>query len=105
MCLVVKHIVEAHEIHRELIRIEEAKVDKSVKEAKQEVQIAEVKEFWDGAVLNATMYKTTDVPLIKMGDEDFEVLEGHLLLLQSMVASRYVLLPLLLPLLLLVLLS
>ena len=79
--------------------------DKSVKEAKQEVQIAEVKDFWDGAVLNATMYKTTDVPLIKMGDEDFEVLEGHLLLLQSMVASRYVLLPLLLPLLLLVLLS
>ena len=33
MCLVAKHIIEAHEIHRELVRIEEAKVDSFQMEA------------------------------------------------------------------------
>ena len=30
-----------------------------------------------------------DVPLLRMGDEDFETLEGDMLLVGSMVASRY----------------
>ena len=33
VCLVAKHIVQVHEIHRELVRIEEAKVDRCILEA------------------------------------------------------------------------
>ena len=35
-------------------------------------------------------YKDTDIPLLKMGDEDFEALEGDTLAVQGMLANRYV---------------
>ena len=44
---------------------------------------------WSTVEFNMTPYKDTDVPLLKMGDEDIEMLESDLLSLQSMVTSRY----------------
>ena len=63
--------------------------DKAQKEAKQEVQLKTLSDTWSSVELTASMYKDTDVPLIKMVDTDFEVLEADLLILQGMVASRY----------------
>ena len=67
----------------------EETTDKAQKEAKQEVQLATLEETWTKVDLTSTMYGNTDVPLIKMKDDDFEVLEADLLVLQGMVASRY----------------
>ncbi|GMH47852.1 hypothetical protein TrLO_g3977 [Triparma laevis f. longispina] len=63
--------------------------DKAQKEAKQEVQLKTLGETWTKVELTSTMYGNTDVPLIKMKEDDFEVLEADLLILQGMVASRY----------------
>jgi len=63
--------------------------DKAQKEAKQEVQLKTLKETWSSTELTCSFYGDTDVPLIKMLDTDFELLEADLLVLQGMVASRY----------------
>ena len=36
------------------------------------------------------LYGNTDVPLLKLGEEDFESLENDQLVIQSMLASRFV---------------
>jgi len=67
----------------------EESTDKAQKEAKQEVQLATLKETWSKVELISTMYKDSGVPLVKMGEAEFEALEADLLILQGMVASRY----------------
>ena len=63
--------------------------DKAVKEAKQEETLKNLEVTWDAVVFVSNMYKETDVPLVKLGDDDFELLEADQLTLQGMVASRY----------------
>jgi dynein heavy chain len=64
--------------------------DKASKEAKQEVQLGVLTETWSVVELLMTPYQgNSDVPLLRMGDEDFEALEADMLTVGSMVASRY----------------
>ena len=70
--------------------IVEEVTDKAVKEAKQEVQLAALEKTWVAINFVTNPYdKDPSVPLLKMGEEDFEQLEADLLSLQSMVSSRY----------------
>jgi dynein heavy chain len=64
--------------------------DKAVKESKQEDTIANLETSWSNINFAVSMYKDTDVPLVKISEEDFELLEADQLTLQGMVASRYV---------------
>jgi len=63
--------------------------DKGAKEAKQEIQLATLSENWSKIEFVMSPYKETDVPILRMGEEDFELLEADLLQMQGMVASRY----------------
>jgi len=63
--------------------------DKAVKECKQEDTLKNLEQTWSNINFVSSMYKETSVPLIKMGEEDFELLESDQLTLQGMVASRY----------------
>uniref|UniRef100_A0A7S2QUS9 Uncharacterized protein n=1 Tax=Triparma pacifica TaxID=91992 RepID=A0A7S2QUS9_9STRA len=63
--------------------------DKAVKEAKQEETLKNLEVTWGDVKFQGSMYKETDVPLIKLSEEDFELLEADQLTLQGMVASRY----------------
>ncbi|GMH98843.1 hypothetical protein TrLO_g14194 [Triparma laevis f. longispina] len=63
--------------------------DKAVKEAKQEETLKNLKETWEGVNFISSKYKDSDVPLVKLSDDDFELLEADQLTLQGMVASRY----------------
>jgi dynein heavy chain len=64
--------------------------DKSVKEMKMENTLEALEYRWSTMEFNCDFYRTTDVPLLKIGDEDFETLEGDQLIVQGMCASRYV---------------
>ena len=50
--------------------------DASAKELKIEKTVAAIKERWTGIVWLMDPYKDTDVPLLKIGEEDFEALGG-----------------------------
>ena len=63
--------------------------DKAVKESKQEETLKNLEQTWGGVEFQGSNYKDTDVPLIKLAEEDFELLEADQLTLQGMVASRY----------------
>jgi dynein heavy chain len=64
--------------------------DKAVKEAKQEDTLANLETSWSSISFVASLYKDSDVPLLKIAEEDFELLEADQLTLQGMVASRFV---------------
>jgi len=63
--------------------------DQSVKEAKIEKTLESLKDRWEVIDWLMDPYKDTDVPLLKMMDEDFEALEGDQLAVQGMMANRY----------------
>lgn len=67
--------------------------DQALKEAKMEVGLEALADFWTKSNWFSDMYKVPhqeDVPLVKMVDEDFEQLEADQLVVQGMMASRYV---------------
>ena len=63
--------------------------DKAVKESKQEETLKNLEVTWGDVKFQGSMYKETDIPLVKLSEEDFELLEADQLTLQGMVASRY----------------
>lgn len=63
--------------------------DKAAREAKQEEQLEVLEQTWSNISFEMTPYKETDVPLLRMRDDDVEVLEADQLTVQGMVASRY----------------
>ena len=64
--------------------------DQAAKELKIENTIIQLKERWSGIEWLMETYKDTDVPLLKMAEEDFESLEADQLTVQGMLASRFV---------------
>jgi dynein heavy chain len=64
--------------------------DQAVKELKIENTLLQLRERWNGIEWLMETYKDTDVPLLKMAEEDFEALEADQLTVQGMLASRFV---------------
>ena len=63
--------------------------DQAAKEEKMESQIEGLEARWEGIAWQMDPYKDTNVPLLKMTEEDFEALENDQLLVQGMNNSRY----------------
>ena len=64
--------------------------DKAQKELKMEETLKKLDDVWGTVSFAMAPYKATAVPLLSMGEEDFEMLETDQLAVQAMVASRYV---------------
>jgi dynein heavy chain len=64
--------------------------DQAVKELKIENTVIGLEERWLSIEWIMDPYKDTDVPLLKLGEEDFEALEADQLTVQGMLASRFV---------------
>ena len=64
--------------------------DQAVKELKIENAISGLSERWQSINWIMETYKDTDVPLLKLSEEDFESLEADQLTVQGMLASRFV---------------
>jgi dynein heavy chain len=77
------------ELHNFAADVEEI-TDKALKELKQEQALAGLEKTWASVVFNMSLYKDSDVPLLRLGEEDMEVLEADMLALQGMASSRYV---------------
>jgi len=64
--------------------------DQATKEEKIELNLEALRERWQAIEFQCELYKTTDVPLLKIQEEDWEALENDQLTVQGMMASRYV---------------
>jgi dynein heavy chain len=64
--------------------------DQAVKELKIENTVKQLGERWSSIEWLMEHYGDTDVPLLKMAEEDFEALEADQLTVQGMLASRFV---------------
>jgi len=64
--------------------------DASAKELKIEKTVIATAERWKSIEWLMDLYKETDVPLLKISEEDFEALEADQLTVQGMLASRFV---------------
>jgi dynein heavy chain len=64
--------------------------DQAAKELKIENTLVQLTDRWLGIEWLMEPYKDTDVPLLKMAEEDFESLEADQLTVQGMLASRFV---------------
>jgi dynein heavy chain len=63
--------------------------DQALKEEKMENQLTVLEEFWTKVDWLMDLYVGSDVPLLKMGEEEFEALENDQMVVQGMLASRY----------------
>lgn len=64
--------------------------DQADKEEKIETNLEVLKNRWMSISFNADFYKGTEIPLLKVGEEDWESLENDQLMVQGMMASRYI---------------
>lgn len=64
-------------------------VDRAVKEDKMEQTLAKLKVTWAVIEFEFDQHRDTDVYLMKMKEEDFETLEDNQLVVQGMMASKY----------------
>lgn len=64
-------------------------VDQARNEAKMEKTLKKIKETWDVIVFDKTQHKQTDIFLLKVSEENFELLEEAQVQVQNMFASRY----------------
>ncbi len=68
--------------------------DQAVKEEKIEETLAQMEKRWSNVVFVMTPYKKLgsdeEIPLLGIGEEDFESLENDQLVVQGMLASRFV---------------
>ncbi|CAK4161716.1 unnamed protein product [Aphanomyces euteiches] len=62
--------------------------DLAQKEALVEATLKEIEMRWNSIAFEIAMYKDTQVPLLRMRDEDIEVLEADQVTLQGMLSSR-----------------
>ena len=76
-------------LHQFSEQVEEI-TDKATREAKHEETLKTLESTWATIVFGMTLYKNTDVPILKLTEEDNELLEADQLALQGMVSSRYV---------------
>jgi len=64
--------------------------DQASKEEKIEKNLEALKDRWAGVFFLAEWYKKSEVPLLKVQEEDWEALENDQLMVQGMMASRYI---------------
>lgn len=64
-------------------------VDQARNEAKMEKTLKKIKETWDIITFEKTQHKATDIYLLKVSEENFELLEEAQVQVQNMFASRY----------------
>lgn len=64
-------------------------VDRAQKEEKMEMNLRKLEDLWAVAELDFQRFKETDVHMVKMKEEDFEALEENQVLVQGMMANRY----------------
>eukprot|EP00877_Chromochloris_zofingiensis_P015255 jgi/Chrzof1/9984/Cz04g22250.t1 len=64
-------------------------VDRAQKEEKMEQGLARLEDAWGKVEFHFNKHKDTDVYTVKMAEEDFEMLEDNQVLVQGMMANRY----------------
>lgn len=64
-------------------------VDRAQKEEKMETSLEKLEETWSKLEFGLVQHKSTSVYLVKMAEEDFETLEDNQVLVQGMMANRY----------------
>ncbi|ETV86145.1 hypothetical protein H257_02603 [Aphanomyces astaci] len=62
--------------------------ERAQKESQVELALQEVDARWSTISFDVTVYKDTQVPILRVRDEDIEVLEADQVMLQSMLSSR-----------------
>ena len=79
------------DLHRMSNEVEEI-CDQANKEDKMEKALEQIGCRWSGIIFTMTTYKNgmKDVPILGIGEEDFEALENDQLVIQGMLASRFV---------------
>ncbi|KAK9817742.1 hypothetical protein WJX72_001478 [[Myrmecia] bisecta] len=77
--------LELHKFEDEVGEI----VDRAQKEEKMEQTLAKLKETWGRVEFVFTQHKGSDINTVKMAEEDFEALEDNQVLVQGMMANRY----------------
>eukprot|EP00741_Cyanophora_paradoxa_P004754 tig00000828_g4612.t1 len=65
-------------------------VDRAQKEEKMEKSIEKLRDFWAEIVFHFAPHKQSDVHQVKLAEDDFETLEEHQVMVQNMMASKYV---------------
>jgi len=76
------------ELHKTPDAVEEA-ADQAKQEAKMEITLGKLNSAWSVVELGFDAHKGTDIMLMKVKDEDFEMLEENQVAVQNMFASRY----------------
>lgn len=76
------------ELHKCSEAVEDT-TDQAKQEAKMEKTIAKLNESWSNIEFNFEQHKSSDVMMMNIKDEDFELLEEHQVAAQNMAASRY----------------
>jgi len=76
------------ELHKFPDAVEDT-ADQAKQEAKMEITLNKLKECWGVVEFGFDPHKTGDMMLMKIKDEDFEMLEEHQLGVQNMFASRF----------------
>ena len=64
--------------------------DQARQEAKMEKTLAKLEETWKEIKFEFTQHKNTDVYLIRLADENFDLLEENTNAASSMQSSRYI---------------
>ncbi|KAI8464229.1 MAG: flagellar alpha dynein [Monoraphidium minutum] len=78
--------LELHRFEEEVSEI----VDRAQKEEKMEGGLAKLEDLWGRVAFTFAPHKEgSDVALVKMAEEDFEMLEDNQVLVQGMMANRY----------------
>lgn len=77
--------LELHKFEEEVGEI----VDRAQKEEKMEQSLAKLDDMWAKIEFVFIQHKDTDVYTMKMAEEDFEALEDNQVLVQGMMANRY----------------
>ena len=54
-----------------------------------EISLAKLKETWGRVEFQFTQFKDTPVYTVKLAEDDFEALEDNQVLVQGMMANRY----------------
>jgi dynein heavy chain len=63
--------------------------DQARQEAKMEKTLNKLEETWKDVVFEFSQHKNTDLKLIRLGEENFEMLEENQVAVTSMFSSRY----------------
>ena len=64
-------------------------VDQANKEDKMEIALNKLKDTWVSVDFELSQHLSTDVYLISLNEENFEMLEENQLVVQGMMASKY----------------